>query len=73
MKKPTVPENENSSRLDTAAVDSNETTAPEAIKVKEETFLQYPETPFVNEECGDTMWDAVLKENDLQSKSANKD
>ena len=32
----------------------------------EETTI---ETPFVNEECGDTMWDAVLKA--LEEKDGN--
>ncbi len=36
--------------------------------VIEETTI---ETPFVNEECGDTMWDAVLKA--LEEKDRNTD
>lgn len=43
------------------------TAAGAVIPVNEETTF---ETPFVNEECGDTMWDAVLKALEEKDNSA---
>lgn len=44
------------------------TAAGSVIPDNEETII---EIPFVNEECGDTMWDAVLKALEEKDNSAD--
>ena len=44
------------------------TAAGSVIPDNEETTI---EIPFVNEECGDTMWDAVLKALEEKDNSAD--
>jgi hypothetical protein len=46
------------------------TTSPIVVNETVTTTPSDNETPFVNEECGDTMWDAVLNQQEIKDQSA---